>query len=190
MSEYFFIRGYEDFKGPGVIPESFVEKAYGFYERRGAPFLQEVKKARHEIYYDGEVLHLGQPQELPRLPTWREYLLKYEGYTQKDLRKKNLRKIASYIDYEDLDSLMSCEYFYDQWAHNHCPAAEFVYLIDRLSIGLENPKVANVLGSLKRYEGSFTGADNLFMTFNKPMTLSWLQWALHAAGEPSNIRQF
>ena len=44
MSEYFFIRGYGDFKRPGVIPESFVEKAYGFYERRGAPFLQEIKK--------------------------------------------------------------------------------------------------------------------------------------------------
>ena len=45
MREYFFIRGYEDFKRPGVIPESFVEKAYGFYERRGAPFLQEIKKS-------------------------------------------------------------------------------------------------------------------------------------------------
>jgi len=40
MSEYFFIRGYEDFKGPGVIPESFVEKAYGFYERRGGSFFR------------------------------------------------------------------------------------------------------------------------------------------------------
>ena len=116
MSEYFFIRGYDDFKRPGVIPESFVEKAYGFYERRGAPFLQEIKKARHEIYYDGQVLHLGEPEMRPEVPTWREYLLKYEGYVQKDLRKTNLRKITSQVDYEDLDTRMCCEYFCDQWA--------------------------------------------------------------------------
>ena len=44
MSEYFFIRGYDDFKRPGIIPESFVEKAFGFYERRGAPFFRRSKK--------------------------------------------------------------------------------------------------------------------------------------------------
>ena len=188
MSEYFFIRGYEDFKRPGYIPESFVEKAFGFYERRGTPFLQEVKKARHEIYYDGEVLHLGEPEDPPSLPTWREYYRKYVGYTQKDLRTK-LREINYNLDYEDLDDEMSCEYFYDQWAHNHCPAAEFAYLIERLQVGTENSKAGEILGSLKRHEGSFTGADNLFMTFDEPVTLSWLQWALHAAGEPSNVRQ-
>ena len=79
MSEYFFIRGYDDFKRPGIIPESFVEKAFGFYERRGAPFLQEIKKARREIFYDGQVLYLGEPVMRPEVPTWREYFLKYEG---------------------------------------------------------------------------------------------------------------
>ena len=186
MSEYFFIRGYEDFTRPGVIPESFVEKAYGFYERRGTPFLQEVKKARHEIYYDGEVLHLGEPEDPPSLPTWREYYRKYMGYTQKDLRTK-LREIHYNLDYEDLDDEMSCEYFYDQWAHNHSPAAEFAQLVDRLSVGLENPKAGKILGSLKRHEGSFTGADVLYMTLDEPITLSWLQWALQTAGEPSNV---
>ena len=44
MSEYFFIRGYGEFKRPGAIPESFVEKAYGFYERRGAPFWRRSRK--------------------------------------------------------------------------------------------------------------------------------------------------
>ena len=39
------------------------------------------------------------------------------------------------------------------------------------------------------HEGPFSGADNLFMTFDEPVTLSWLQWALYAAGEPSNVRQ-
>ena len=126
MSEYFFIRGYDDFKRPGVIPESFVEKAFGFYERRGAPFLQKVKNARHEIYYDGQVLHLGEPEDLPRLPTWREYYLKYMGYTQKDLRTK-LREIHCNLDYEELDEEMSCELFYDHWVHNHSPAAEFAH---------------------------------------------------------------
>ena len=186
MSEYFFIRGYEDFTRPGVIPESFVEKAYGFYERRGTPFLQEVKKARHEIYYDGEVLHLGEPEDPPSLPTWREYYLKYEGHTQKELRTK-LREIHCNLDYEDLDDEMSCEYFYDQWAHNHSPAAEFAHLIDHLSVGVENPKAGKILGSLKRHEGSFTGADVLYMTLDEPITLSWLQWALQTAGEPSNV---
>jgi len=190
MSEYFFIRGYEDFKRPGVIPESFVEKAYGFYERRGAPFLQEIKKARHEIYYDGQVLHLGEPEERPEVPTWREYFLKYEGYSPKDLKKPNLRKVTSQVDYEDLDSRMSCEYFCDQWAHNHDPAAEFAHLIDRLQVGADNPKAGEILGSLKRHEGSFTGADVLYMTLDEPITLSWLQWALHAAGEPSNVHDF
>ncbi|MEK9634624.1 MAG: hypothetical protein VW622_12360 [Opitutae bacterium] len=166
-----------------------MEKAYGFYERRGAPFLQEIKKARHEIYYDGQVLHLGEPEMRPKVPTWREYLLKYEGYTQKDLGKTNLRKITSQVDYEDLDSRMCCEYFCDQWAHNHDPAAEFAHFIDGLSIGVENPKAAKILGSLKRHEGSFTGADVLYVTFDEPITLSWLQWALDAVGEPSNIRQ-
>ena len=189
MSEYFFIRGYDDFKRPGVIPESFVEKAYGFYERRGAPFLQEIKKARREIFYDGQVLYLGEPVMRPEVPTWREYFLKYEGYTQKDLRKTNLHKIASHVDYEDLDSRMSCEYFCDQWARNHDPVAEFAHLVDRLSVGVENPKAGEILGSLKRHEGSFTGSDVLYMTFDEPVTLSWLQWALHAAGEPSNVRQ-
>ena len=86
MSEYFFIRGYGDFKRPGVIPESFVEKAYGFYERRGAPFLQEIKKARSEIYYDGQVLHLGNPR-CAESADLAEYLLKYEGYTSKGFKK-------------------------------------------------------------------------------------------------------
>ena len=187
MSEYFFIRGYEDFKRPGVIPESFVEKAFGFYERRGTPFLQEIKRARHEIYYDGQALHLGEPEERPEVPTWREYFLKYEGYSPKDLKKPNLRKITSQVDYEDLDSRMSCEYFCDQWAHNYDPAAEFAHLIDRLQVGSDNPKAGEILGSLKRHEGSFTGADVLYMTLDEPITLSWLQWALHAAGEPSNV---
>ena len=116
MSEYFFIRGYGEFKRPGAIPESFVEKAYGFYERRGAPFLEEIKKARSEIYYDGQVLHLGKPEMRPQVPTWREYFLKYEGYSSKDLKKKNLRTLTSQVDYEDLDTRMCCEYFCDQWA--------------------------------------------------------------------------
>ena len=189
MSEYFFIRGYEDFKRPGVIPESFVEKAYGFYERRGTPFLQNVENPRHEIHYDGQVLHLGEPEDPPSLPTWREYYLKYEGYTQKDLKKTNLRKITSQIDYEDLDSEMSCEYFYDQWAHNHSPAAEFAYLIERLQVGTEDAKASEILGSLKRHEGAFSGADVLYVTLDEPVTLSWLQWAFQAAGEPANVRK-
>ena len=49
MSEYFFIRGNEDFKRPGMIPDSFVEKALGYFEREGSPFLQNCKKAKHQI---------------------------------------------------------------------------------------------------------------------------------------------
>lgn len=186
MSEYFFVGKYGNFRRPGYIPESFVEKAYGFYERRGAPFLQKVKNAHHEIYYDGQVLHLGKPEDLPRLPTWREYYLKYEGHTQKDLRTK-LREIHNNLDYEELDEEMSCEYFYDQWARNHSPAAEFAHLVDHLSVGVENPKAGRILGSLKRHEGSFTGSDVLCMTLDEPITLSWLQWALQTAGRPSNV---
>ena len=111
------------------------------------------------------------------------------GERAKGFKKTNLRKITSQVDYEDLDSRMCCEYFCDQWAHNHDPAAEFAHFIDGLSIGVENPKAAKILGSLKRHEGSFTGADVLYVTFDEPITLSWLQWALHAAGEPSNVRQ-
>ena len=44
MSEYFFIRGYGDFKRPGVIPESFVEKAYGFTSEGGLLFCRRSRK--------------------------------------------------------------------------------------------------------------------------------------------------
>ena len=84
---------------------------------------------------------------------------------------------------------MSCEYFYDQWAHNHSPAAEFAYLIERLQVGTEDAKASEILGSLKRHEGAFSGADVLYVTLDEPVTLSWLQWAFQAAGERANVRK-
>ena len=52
-----------------------------------------------------------------------------------------------------------------------------------------DPKAGDVLGSLKRYEGSFTGSDVLYVELTEPITASWLQWALIEAGEPANIHK-
>ena len=129
--------------------------------------MEEIKKARSEIYYDGQVLHLGKPEMRPQVPTWREYFLKYEGYSSKDLKKRTFARSPLRLTTRI-------------WTPE-CVASTFA------TNGLENLKAAKILGNLKRHEGSFTGADVLYVTFDEPITLSWLQWALHAAGEPSNI---
>ncbi len=188
MSEYFFIRGNRDLKRPGMIPDSFVEKALGYFEREGSPFLQNRKKAKHQIYLDGcKTLHLGKPSNcFPEIPTWRKYLKEYEGYTDQDI-KNRLNEITCNLSRSELDDELDFEYFIDQWAHNYSPAAEFAHLIDRLKPGIINPKADEVLGSLKRYEGAFSGSDVLYMTIEEPITLSWLQWAMEKAGEPCNL---
>ena len=188
MSEYFFIRGNEDFKRPGMIPDSFVEKALGYFEREGSPFLQNHKKAKHQIYLDGcNTLHLGKPSNcFPEIPTWRKYLKEYEGYTDQDI-KNRLNEITCNLSRSELDDELDFEYFMDQWAHNYSPAAEFVHLIDQLKVGIRDKKAGDVLGSLKRYEGAFSGSDVLCMFLEEPITLSWLQWAMEQAKEPCNI---
>jgi hypothetical protein len=144
MSEYFFIRSKGGENLPGAIPCSFAERAKEHFKQTGAPYLQELKNAKHEIFIDHEqVLHLGEPwSHYPEVPTWRQF------YT----------------------------------------AAKCAHLIDRLKLGADDTKAGQLLGSLKRYEGSFTGADVLYVSLIEPITASWLQWALGEAGEPSNIR--
>ena len=188
MSEYFFIRGDENFQGRGYIPEVFVEKALGYYERRGTPFLENRKNAKHQIYLDGcNTLHLGKPSNcFPEIPTWRKYLKEYEGYTDQDIRNR-LNEINCNLNRSELDDELDFEYFMDQWAHNYSPAAEFVHLIDQLKVGVRDEKAGDVLGSLKRYEVAFSGSDVLCMSLEEPITLSWLQWAMEQAKEPCNI---
>jgi len=88
-----------------------------------------------------------------------------------------------------LDDTVYPEYFYDQLAHNYLPAAKCAHLIDQLKLDTDDPKAGDVLGSLKRYEGSFTGSDVLYVELTEPITASWLQWALIEAGEPANINK-
>ena len=52
MSEYYFIRGREVLESQGAMPEAFMEKALGYYDRKDSPFLQEYKKPRYQIYFD------------------------------------------------------------------------------------------------------------------------------------------
>jgi hypothetical protein len=188
MSEYFFIRGSENPKRRGTISDSFVEKAFGYYERKGAPFLENRRKVKHRIYLDQcNTLHLGKPpNSFPEIPTWRQFLKKYEGYSELDLRTR-LDEISYNLTWADLNDELGCEFFLDQWAHNYSPAAEFAHLIDDLRVGVEDAKTDEVLGSLTRYEGNFTGSDVLCMTLEEPTTLSWLQWAMDKVGEPANI---
>ena len=188
MSDYFFIRGNRDLKRPGMIPDSFVEKALGYFEREGSPFLQNRKKAKHQIYLDGcNTLHLGKASNcFPEIPTWREYLKKYQGYSDREIANR-FNEITCNLRRSELDDEVGFEYFMDQWAHNYSPAAKFVDLIDRLKPGIINPKAGEVLGSLKRYEGAFSGSDVLCMSIEEPITLSWLQWAMEKAGEPCNL---
>lgn len=188
MSEYFFIRGHENFQARGYIPEVFVDKALGHYERRGTPFLENRKNVNHHIYLDGcNTLHLGKPStSFPEIPTWRQYLKKYQGYSDREIANR-LKEITCNLRRSELDDEVGFEYFMDQWAHNYSPAAQFVDLIDRLKPGIINPKAGEVLGSLKRYEGAFSGSDVLYMTIEEPITLSWLQWAMEKAGEPCNL---
>ena len=151
--------------------------------------MQELKNAKHEIFIDSDqILHLGEPwSHYPEVPTWREFYTKYENYAPDEL-EKNLKDIDSRLIIEELDDTVYPEYFYDQLAHNYLPAAKCAHLIDRLKLGADDTKAGKLLGSLKRYEGSFTGADVLYVSLVEPITASWLQWALGEAGEPSNIR--
>ena len=160
-----------------LFPSRSWKKPTVFMSEGGLLFCRRSRKPVSEIYYDGQVLHLGEPEMRPEVPTWREYLLKYEGYTQKDLKKPTFAKSPLRLTTR-IWTRMCCEYFCDQWAHNHDPAAEFAHFIDGLSIGVENPKAAKILGSLKRHEGSFTlragRQGDLYVTFDEPITLSWL----------------
>jgi len=189
MSEYFFIRSKGGENVPGAIPGTFAERAEEHFNQTGAPYLQELKNAKHEIFIDpDQILHLGEPwSHYPEVPTWREFYTKYENYDPDEL-KKNLKDIDSRLSEEELDDQVYAEWFYDQLAHNYLPAAKCAHLIDQLKLDTDDPKAGDVLGSLKRYEGSFTGADVLCVSLVEPITASWLQWALGEAGEPSNIR--
>jgi hypothetical protein len=188
MSEYYFIRGNLNSNSSGFIPDVFVEKALGHYERRGTPFLENQKNAKHDIYLDNsDVLHLGRPLDhYPEPPSWREYYTEYQGYTEDELLS-GLEKITNGLSVDELDEPVYDEFFYDNLAHNYLPAARFVHLVDKLKLGTDDPKCGHVLGSLKRYEGSFTGSDVLCMTLLKPITISWVQWAMNQAGESCNV---
>ena len=188
MSEYYFIRGREVLQSQGAIPEAFMEKALGYYDRKGSPFLQEYKKPCYQIYLDDfKVLHLGKTVDFfPEIPTWRQFLRKYQGYTKHDLSNR-LDQITSFIGPDELNEEMDYEYFIDQWAHIYSPSAQFAHLIDELKVGTQDAKSGDILGSLKRYEGSFTGADVLCMRLDEPITLSWLQWAMEREGKSANF---
>jgi hypothetical protein len=190
MSEYYFIRQRGEGSPKVGIPEDFVNRVEGHFKQTGAPYLQELKNANHEIFIDHEkILHLGEPwSHYPEVPTWREFYTKYENYDPEEL-EKNLKDIDSRLSIEELDDTVYPEYFYDQLAHNYLPAARCAHLIDQLKLGTDAPKAGDVLGSLKRYEGSFTGSDVLYVELTKPITVSWLQWALIEAGEPANIHK-
>ena len=43
MSEYYFIRGREVLESQGAIPEAFMEKALGYYDRKDSPFYRNTK---------------------------------------------------------------------------------------------------------------------------------------------------
>ena len=189
MSEYFFIRSKAGENVPGAIPGTFAARAEEHFKQTGAPFLQELKNAKHEIFIDHEqILHLGETwSHYPEVPTWREFFTEYENYDPEEL-EKNLKDIDSRLSIEELDDTVYPEFFYDQLAHNYLPAAKCAHLLDRLKLGADDTKAGKLLGSLKRYEGSFTGADVLYVSLVEPITASWLQWALGEAGEPSNIR--
>ena len=188
MSEYYFIRGNLNYNSSGFIPNVFVEKALGHYERRGTPFLENRKIVNHHIYLDGcNTLHFGKPSNsFPEIPTWREYLKKYQGYSDREIADR-FNAMTCNLRRSELDEEVGFEYFMDKWTHNYSPAAQFTDLIDRLKPGIINPKAGDVLGSLKRYEGSFSGSDVLYMTIEEPTTLFWLQWAMEKAGEPCNL---
>ena len=191
MSHYYFIRGYElNHQKPWAIPESFVEKAFGYYERRGSPFLENRRKVKHRVFLDSHgILHLGKPwEDFPEVPTWRQFLIQYEGNSREDI-KFRLNKISA-IDKDQLDDTLDCEYFYDQLAHNYLPAAKFAHLVDQLKVVTSDEKTGEVLGQLRRHEGSITGSDVLCMELIEPITLSWLQWAFEQVGEPANFYQF
>ena len=152
--------------------------------------MQELKNAKHEIFIDhDQILHLGEPwSHYPEVPTWREFYTKYENYDPDEL-KKNLKDIDSRLSEEELDDQVYAEWFYDQLAHNYLPAARCAHLIDKLKLDTDDPKAGDVLGSVKRYEGSFTGSDVLYVELAEPITASWLQWALIEAGQPANINK-
>ena len=155
----FFHSRIRGFQTPGRYSRVVRGKAYGFYERRGLLFCRRSKKPVTKFTTTVKFCIRG-TRDAAESADLAEYLLKYEGYTQKDLRKTNLRKITSQVDYEDLDSRMCCEYFCDQWAHNHDPAAEFAHFIDGLSIGVENPKAAKI-GKPQEARGFLHRADVL-----------------------------
>jgi hypothetical protein len=190
MSEYYFIRQRGEGSPKGGIPDDFVNRAIGHFQKEGAPFLQVLKNPKHEIYVDAHnILHLGEPLDhFPEVPTWREFYTQYEGYSHEEL-EKNLKDIDSRLSEEELDDQVYAEWFYDQLAHNYLPAARCAHLIDQLKLDTDDPKAGDVLGSLKRYEGSFTGSDVLYVELTEPITASWLQWALIEAGEPANIHK-
>ena len=191
MSEYFFIRGQGNLESRYLIPDDFVNDATRYYEEKRKPFLQNQNIAKHDIYLDdGNVLHLGVPlSQYPEPPSWKEFYIEYEGYTEDDLIE-NLSEITSGLTEDELDEPVYDEFFYDQLAHNFLPAARFVHLVDKIKIGTDDPKCGQVLGSLKRHEGSFTGSDVLCMTLAEPITLSWLQWAMRKSDEPCNVHIF
>ena len=54
MSEYFFIRQRGEGSPKVGIPEDFVNRVEGHFKQTGAPYLQELKNANHEIFIDHE----------------------------------------------------------------------------------------------------------------------------------------
>ena len=117
--------------------------------------------------------------ELKASPVGRDCLLEAQGQAL----------TLGWLSQEELDDQVYPEWFYDQLAHNYLPAARCAHLIDQLKLDTDDPKAGDVLGSLKRYEGSFTGSDVLYVELTEPITASWLQWALIEAGEPANIHK-
>lgn len=191
MSEYFFIRGQGDVGSSYLIPDDFANNVTRYYEQKRKPFLQNQNNAKHDIYLDdGNVLHLGEPfSHYPDPPSWKEFYIEYEGYSEDELLE-NLSEITSGLTEDELDEPVYDEFFYDQLAHNYLPAARFVHLVDKIKIGTDDPKCGQVLGSLKRHEGSFNGSDVLCMTLTESITLSWLQWAMRKSDEPCNVHIF
>ncbi|MEJ6523536.1 MAG: hypothetical protein QNL65_05115, partial [Opitutales bacterium] len=56
-------------------------------------------------------LHLGKPpNSFPEIPTWRQFLKKYEGYSELDLRTR-LDEISYNLTWADLNDELGCEFF-------------------------------------------------------------------------------
>lgn len=171
----------------GWVPPAFVEQARLYQQFNGRPLLREYKDPKGTFYWEQQgLLHLGDPEKDPDVPTWREYLAEDPDEVIPD------ELLEEYgLERQDLDEGIwgdSCDFYICRTCSS---TASAYHTLHGLELGPDSiPEGAEVLGWLDFTDGVCPGNDSLLVEGRGDLAVACLQRRLRQLGHFYNFRSY